>query len=208
MSEFVIQGDTLTNIANAIREKKGTQEKYTPEQMSTEIINIDNTEMEDLLISRPSTFTEYSNDRVTETGSYIFYNNTTIQSVSLNSVTYMKSACFWYCSELINVNLPSLTSTESNIFRDCKKIEKIDLPKLSKLNGNGHFLGCTQLKTIIFRADSVCLLGNVNSFQGTPIESGTGYIYVPDNLVEDYKVATNWVTYAAQIKPISELPEV
>ena len=33
-----------------------------------------------------------------------------------------------------------------------------------------------------------------------------GYIYVPDALVDSYKKATNWVTYADQIKPLSELP--
>ena len=36
---------------------------------------------------------------------------------------------------------------------------------------------------------------------------GTGYIYVQDNLVEQYKSATNWSTYADQIKPLSELPQ-
>ena len=34
---------------------------------------------------------------------------------------------------------------------------------------------------------------------------GTDYIYVPDNLVDGFKIATNWSTYATQIKPISEL---
>ena len=33
------------------------------------------------------------------------------------------------------------------------------------------------------------------------------YFYVPDNLVNDYKAATNWSTYADQIRPISELSD-
>ena len=44
-------------------------------------------------------------------------------------------------------------------------------------------------------------------FYNTAIENGTGYIYVPDSLVDSYKTATNWSTYASQIKPISELPQ-
>lgn len=199
-----------TDIAAAIRAKSGAQNQYRPEQMAAaiEAIPTGGTEMEDALVQRPASLTEYTNDRVTEIGSYFFYANSIIQIVSFPSVEYIKSAAFWLCSKLVQVNMPSLTRTESNIFRGCKELETIDLPEVSALNGNGHFLGCTKLKTVIFRANSVCSLGNTNSFQGTPIESGTGYIYVPDNLVEDYKVATNWVTYAAQIKPISELPEV
>ena len=34
------------------------------------------------------------------------------------------------------------------------------------------------------------------------------YFYVPDNLVDSYKAATNWSTYAAQIRPISELADL
>lgn len=55
-----------------------------------------------------------------------------------------------------------------------------------------------------------------NAFQSTNIESGTGSIYVPDGtttdadgntitIVEAYKAATNWSTYAARIFPISQL---
>ena len=47
---------------------------------------------------------------------------------------------------------------------------------------------------------------NVNMFSGSTIESGTGYIYVPDTMVDEYKKSTNWSTYASQIKGLSELP--
>ena len=43
----------------------------------------------------------------------------------------------------------------------------------------------------------------------TPIASGTGYIYVPDELVNTYKttdVSFGWGYYASQIKGLSELP--
>ena len=43
------------------------------------------------------------------------------------------------------------------------------------------------------------------AFNNSSISTRTGYIYVPDNLVDSYKTATNWSTYANQIKPISEL---
>ena len=49
-------------------------------------------------------------------------------------------------------------------------------------------------------------MADANTFVGSGIASGTGYIYVPDDLVDQYKVATNWATYASQIKGLSEIP--
>lgn len=46
---------------------------------------------------------------------------------------------------------------------------------------------------------------NSNDLTGTTIEKATGYVYVPDDMVDTYKSATNWSTYASQIKGMSEL---
>ena len=70
---------------------------------------------------------------------------------------------------------------------------------------NTSFSDCAALVKFILRSESVCTLQSIGAFSRTPIESGTGYIYVPDQLVDAYKTATNWVTYADQIKPISKL---
>ena len=51
-------------------------------------------------------------------------------------------------------------------------------------------------------------LDNTNTFNSTPIASGTGYIYVPAALVDNYKAATNWSTYANQIRAIEDYPEI
>lgn len=40
-----------------------------------------------------------------------------------------------------------------------------------------------------------------------PINNGTGYIYIPDNKVEEVKLLNGWSTYANQIKPLSEYVE-
>lgn len=46
---------------------------------------------------------------------------------------------------------------------------------------------------------------NSNDLTGTTIAKGTGYVYVPDDMVDTYKSATNWSAYADQIKGMSEL---
>jgi hypothetical protein len=48
---------------------------------------------------------------------------------------------------------------------------------------------------------------DASAFTSTPIADGTGFIYVPDALYNAYLIATNWATYASQIKKISELNE-
>ena len=43
-----------------------------------------------------------------------------------------------------------------------------------------------------------------SAFDSTPIKSGNGYIYVPFALIEQYKAATNWSTYAAQFRALED----
>lgn len=106
-----------------------------------------------------------------------------------------------------NVYMPNLTSLGSGNFTNCRQLDNLDFHHITSL-GSTTFNGCSNLKTLILRASEVCKLSNTNCFTGTAIASGTGYVYVPDALVEEYKASTNWATYAAQIKPISELQEV
>lgn len=71
------------------------------------------------------------------------------------------------------------------------------------------FIGCSALETLILRGDTtVTTLGATSAFTGTPIESGTGYIYVPSALLDDYKDETNWATYADQFRAIEDYPEI
>ena len=72
------------------------------------------------------------------------------------------------------------------------------------------FYGCQSLNTLILRrSDDICYMNSPTQvFNGTPIASGTGYIYVPAALVDKYKAATNWSVYADQIRAIEDYPEI
>ena len=74
--------------------------------------------------------------------------------------------------------------------------------------GASAFEWCSNLTAVILGAESVVTLANVSAFTGTPIASGTGYVYVPAALVNSYKAATNWSTYAAQIRAIEDYPDI
>lgn len=109
--------------------------------------------------------------------------------------------------DLSSWNLSSLTVMYGT-FRNNTALERLDLGNINTsqiTNTNYMCNGCSALNTLIIRSDGVLPLTNVNALSGTPIASGTGYVYVKDELVETYKSATNWSNYATQIKGISEL---
>lgn len=89
-------------------------------------------------------------------------------------------------------------------FYECANLSKAILPSSLIAIQSGAFNGCTSLSTVAIEAATPPTLADIYVFNNTPIASGTGYIYVPDASVEAYKAATNWATYTAQIKPMSE----
>ena len=252
MAKYVIEDTTLTNIANAIREKTGKTDAITPANFDTEIASIEvggggDTSVEDGIIN--GTIEEYSNNRITSIrkncfygctflktidfplvtevknggfnlcpsltsvnlplatyiGDEVFNGCTSLMNIELPLVTYIGGSTFQGCTKLTTVNLPVVSGINSGSFRECTSLTKIEF--LSTLNGIAYnaFYKCSNLKTLILRSETMCRLSATGAFNSTPIESGTGYIYVPDDLVDSYKSATNWSTYADQIKPISEL---
>lgn len=140
-------------------------------------------------------------------GGSSFYGCSNLEAVSLPSChtlgTGALGSAFWGCSKLSQVSLPLVTTIMSFTFRDTV-IQKIDFLSVNNIESSA-FIYARQLDTLILRNSNVCVLKNIDAFDSTKIAAGTGYIYVPDNLVDSYKIATNWVTFANQIKPISEL---
>lgn len=111
-----------------------------------------------------------------------------------------------------------ITVIGKNAFTSSASLKKVDFASVTHI-GSAAFSYCYQLTTVILRNPTVCTLYNTNAFTSCHHFSGNkqsqynpdglkdGYIYVPDELVESYKTATNWATFADQIKPISELEE-
>ena len=97
--------------------------------------------------------------------------------------------------------------SHSGSFMGCSKLEKIDFDVLEEIK-DADFYQCSALTTVIIRTPSVCTMSGSGVFTSTPIESGTGYIYVPAALVDSYKAATNWSVYADQIRAIEDYPDI
>ena len=128
---------------------------------------------------------------------------------------------FTYCymNQIYLYNLPYLGY---DAFDYASGLELVYADKLYTLgeSSGGHFNRCTHLKALILAGDeAVCSLSNTNSFNYSPIKgyfatsySSTdnrykrddGYIYVPRALLEDYKVAPNWSTFAHKFRAIED----
>ena len=121
------------------------------------------------------------------------------------TATNVTDYAFYGDKLLTTVALPAATSLGTYAFQNCSSLTSVDLPVVTSISSYA-FNGCSALTSLTLSKNQVATLSSTNAFTGTPIASGTGYIYVPDNLVDQYKTATIWATYANQILPISQKP--
>lgn len=157
----------------------------------------------DILVTATADDTfKYSNSYATAIGAQAFRGMSPLE-VDTPAVTSIGSRAFSQ-SGIKRVVFPNLTSVGGDAFTYCYSLTYADMGNVASLP-SWCFAHCEMLTTLILRKTSVVTLTVINALTGTPIEKGTGYVYVHDDLVENYKAAKNWSTYASQIRPISEL---
>lgn len=147
-----------------------------------------------------SKMTSLSLPKLTKAGTSAFY-QINVPNLVLPEVTTMGTYSFGGGTASQTITLPKLTVVQSNGFRQNTGVTKVDLGACTNIYATG-FYNCSALVTLIIRTESVCALANTSAFTGC---SKLANIYVPDALVDSYKAATNWTTYADKIKPLSGL---
>lgn len=95
----------------------------------------------------------------------------------------------------------TITTINNNAFYQCKNLTLVDLPAVTKI-GEQAFYGCLSLSIIILRNEKASTLGSV-ALTGTQI-SNNGHIYVPRALVDAYKTAAYWKTYAERFRTLED----
>lgn len=211
--------------ANAIRAKTGGTDPIVANDFPEAIEGIiagSNVSIKEFV---ERTFTEISDDSVTAVGGSAFNGHSTLTKVSFPNATQIKSSAFMSCSKLQAANFPAATSLESyafyycralttvNVsaaksiqlyaFQGCTSLTTLDFPALERV-GSAVFKGCSGLTALILRSTTVCSMDAPDVLTSTPIESGTGYIYVPSALLADYQADSNWSTYAAQLRALED----
>ena len=130
-----------------------------------------------------------------------------LTQVELPAVTNIGGMPFLNCASLLNLHLPSLIDLNNGLAENCQLLEKIDLPLLTKISTKAViFKRCPLLKALILRNEStIVTLSSSEVFDTSDgIGAGIGYIYVPAALIEEYKSATNWSTYATQFRALED----
>lgn len=162
-----------------------------------------------------------------KTGNYMFSDCTALTTVSLPQLTELGQYTFQNCFSLQSANFPTVVTVGNYAFKDVR-VKRIVLPVATSVgtylnNGYGAaevdlsakpsslaantFNGAYNMTALILRNSTMVPLGNVSAFTNTPIQAGYGWIYVPSDLVDTYKAATNWSTFAEQIVSIDEYPK-
>lgn len=169
---------------------------------------------------------------ITQIVDYSFYKYTALTKVDIlwDVITYIGTSAFDGCTSLIieELSLPNITQIYNYAFRgvtvkritnlgsaitiirvgcfyNSKNLTYVNIPAQVTDIYNEAFRYCTSLVAFICNPTTPPTLSSTNAFSNTPIASGTGYIYVPDESVDAYKSA--WSTYAGVIKPLSEYVE-
>ena len=116
-----------------------------------------------------------------------------------DKINFIDSEAFMNCTALESIKFGAdLDEISARAFSGCTKLAKINIPKYVRRIGGGAFDDCNALKTIILRHTQVA-----------PFHNQLGYlnatIYVPNDLVDEYKNDMDWERYKNKIKSISEL---
>ena len=224
MSKKLYEESDVQAIADAIRAKNGSTDKYTVAEMAQAVTDIPSGGGGDIDGFVDGTVTSIKSD-ATKVAQYACYKFASLTSVSLPNATsigtsafnscnaltsaYIPNAttinmyAFQKCSELTSISIPNATSILNSAFQECSKLSSADCGNTTSL-APAAFHGCSSLKALYLRnTRAVCTLSNVNALSGTPIANGEGYIYVPNDLVKSYKSATNWSQYADRIITIT-----
>lgn len=158
-----------------------------------------------------------------------FESNRSVTSISLPEVTTVAKYTFMSWQGCTQFDLPKLENITELAFSGCSAVQRLDLPRARKLDtkalgsmshlkwvrigGTANddmfryasiFDSCPQLEAIVIDGVTSVPQCLVTTFNGSAVAAETCYIYVPANMVEAFKTADYWSTYANQIRAIED----
>lgn len=165
--------------------------------------------------------TEFKSESITELRAYAFAhcnklakidipNCVTILDLCFNSASVLEEIeilksgsvsgqqTFQYCTNLKKFILPLffVSNIPVSMFAGCSKLQLVDINTVSLAASS--FSDCPNLKTLIFR--KISGVNSISSSSGIPTNfRSSGFVYVPETTLGQYKTATNWSTIADRI---------
>ena len=138
----------------------------------------------------------------------IFAYCTALTSVSAPELQTLPSQMLYYCQALEEVVFPKVSTVNSGVFSYCTNLTKIDLGGAITRLSSAFMAYANKVSALILRGVTTVPTLGTSAFTSSTIKSGTGYVYVPKELEATFKVASNWSTYASQIRAIEDYPEI
>ena len=138
-------------------------------------------------------------DSATSIGTYTFQNCYSLTSITIpNGVTNIGTYVLRNCYSLTSITIPNgVTSIGTYAFYACYSLASITIPDSVTSIGTYVFKSCFGIAFYDFsNHTAVPTLANTNAFQGIAADC---QIRVPAALVDEWKAATNWSTYADHI---------
>lgn len=182
MTHGWIDPNTLTEMANGIRKKNGTEEQYLPSQMPEAILNLNNLVCDPnvaaFLGHTGTTFT--FPDGVFKIADQTFAGWSTLEEVEIpEGVESIGASAFKNCTNLSSVKFPnSLTSIGDRAFYEANITGCLTIPKNVAQIGAEAFEGCpiTQVKSHSFGYNVANVFGKKFETAG-PIDGGYDFEY-------------------------------
>ena len=162
--------------------------------------------------------------KVTDIKSYAFASSTTgadvhvLKEAFFPEVTKMDDYVFYKNTKLERIYFPKLKTISYYAFGTNQGqmiLKSADFPEVTLIK-SAAFAGCGWLTKLILRSETMCTLESTYAFNSCFHFHGTvnansnpdglkdGYIYVPRALIDSYKTATNWVTFADQFRALED----
>ena len=220
--------DTLTNfltdVATAIKTKRGGTSVISAVNFDAEILNlprdIDHKVLKGLIGG--ATIDIEIPYGVTTIRKYAFYNFNGLTSIAIpDSVTSIGNFAFNDCTGLTSITIPdSVTSIDNYALSGCRGLTSITIPDSVTTIGNSAFNGCrgltnvtmgnglTKINSLIFGYCTALAVVDFSTYATIPTLTSADAFYntpsnliikVPSALLDEWKAATNWSTYADKI---------
>lgn len=120
------------------------------------------------------------------------------------NATKLSTNAFSYLLNLTSITA-SATTVEMSIAPGCDNLTTVDLTNTNPVSiANNAFQSNRKMDSLIIRSTTLSSLGGTGVIG--KINAGLGGIYVPSQLVSNYKIATNWSNFADNIYPIDNYP--
>lgn len=139
-------------------------------------------------------------DKIVTIGSEAFLNCESLEEITIpDEVVEISVHTFDGCKSLRTINFGTgVTDIYDKAFYGCESLEVLDIPANVIFLGNNCFDGAESLQEVYIRGDRVLDIG-YKAFSDAKTDLR---IYVPADLVDEYKANTLWSTYVNNLHPL------